>query len=293
MLRALRWAGLAGVTLLLHALGRGALGPPPLTSAHQVATWWQERGPVLATFAGAREILWWIGCYLLTLGVLAVLACGRPSAGLIRMLSGCLPGATMVIRASIGASALGAALLAQAGSSFAGGDGAASGQGDSSPPVLRYAGALPGGRTATTAPALPHAGGVGTRPTGTTPASTALGPRRRTGEKPDTSAPSRPRLSVSPTPGRSHSARLAPGPPGEAGPGRTWTVRPGDSLWSIAEATLAAAWGHGADAPDLARYWWQVVETNRPSLPIPSNPDLLFPGDQVAVPLPPARPGSS
>ena len=62
---ALGWVGLAGVTLLLHGLGRGALGPPPLSSVHGLATWWQQRGPLLATFAAGREILWWLGCYLL------------------------------------------------------------------------------------------------------------------------------------------------------------------------------------------------------------------------------------
>jgi nucleoid-associated protein YgaU len=70
-------------------------------------------------------------------------------------------------------------------------------------------------------------------------------------------------------------------------------VRPGDSLWSIAEVTLAAAWGHPADPPDLAEYWWRVVEANRRSLPVPSDPDLLFPGDQVVIPAPPARTGST
>jgi nucleoid-associated protein YgaU len=72
---------------------------------------------------------------------------------------------------------------------------------------------------------------------------------------------------------------------------RTWTVRPGDSLWSIAETALSAAWGQPADARLLGHYWWQVVETNRASLPIPANPDLLFPGDKVVLPPPPARPG--
>ena len=67
-------------------------------------------------------------------------------------------------------------------------------------------------------------------------------------------------------------------------------MRPGDSLWSIAAATLASAWGHPPGTPDLARYWWQVVEANRPYLPIPADPNLLFPGDQVVLPAPPAPP---
>ena len=67
-------------------------------------------------------------------------------------------------------------------------------------------------------------------------------------------------------------------------------MSPGDSLWSIAEATLATAWGQAPDERDLAHYWWQVVQTNRPFLPVPEDPNLLFPGDQVLIPPPPAAP---
>jgi hypothetical protein len=61
-------------------------------------------------------------------------------------------------------------------------------------------------------------------------------------------------------------------------------------LWSIAAATLSRAWGRPPDAAPLARYWWQVVEANRARLPNPADPNLLFPGDRVMVPTPPAPP---
>ena len=78
-----------------------------------------------------------------------------------------------------------------------------------------------------------------------------------------------------------------------AGSGNTddWVVRPGDDLWSIAEATLARAWGHPPAEADLARYWWRLVQTNRADLPDPADPSLLFPGDRIAIPPPPAAPG--
>ncbi len=283
------------------------------------------------------------------------LAWWRPSAGLIRWLSQYhLPGAEAMFRASIGASAIGAALFAQAGPSFAAGDGGPGGQGGQGgqgdvapadvPPVLRYvgqparcrmafrrsrrlagappmapaacrAGAPPshppclghgdrsGGKSrSSSAPPAPVLRNVGGRPP-----STALGPRQRTGEEsadglrssstarsasgsgarsvPD-SSPVSPRRPSTTQPGLT-----APTSNGEVASARTWTVRPGDSLWSIAESALAAAWGQPADARELAHYWWRVVEANRASLPIPANPDLLFPGDEVVVPPPPARPG--
>ena len=96
--------------------------------------------------------------------------------------------------------------------------------------------------------------------------------------------------SDAPFPRRSRPVRRAATADGEAGSAATWRVSPGDSLWSIAEATLATAWGQAPDERDLAHYWWQVVQTNRPFLPIPADPNLLFPGDQVVIPPPPAAP---
>jgi nucleoid-associated protein YgaU len=66
------------------------------------------------------------------------------------------------------------------------------------------------------------------------------------------------------------------------------TVVSGESLWSIASAQLHAALGRPPGVTVLTQYWWQVVEINRPHLPDPANPDLLFPGDVVQLPPLPA-----
>jgi hypothetical protein len=71
-----------------------------------------------------------------------------------------------------------------------------------------------------------------------------------------------------------------------------WVVAPGDHLWSIAARTLAAAWGGTPDVQDIGSYWWQVVSTNRASLPDPGDIDLLFAGDVVALPPVPPPPGA-
>ena len=73
-------------------------------------------------------------------------------------------------------------------------------------------------------------------------------------------------------------------------PSRTWTVRPGDHLWRVAERTLAETWGRPASDAEVAPYWRQVVEANRSVLSDPGNPDLVFPGQQLTIPEPPAAP---
>jgi nucleoid-associated protein YgaU len=73
----------------------------------------------------------------------------------------------------------------------------------------------------------------------------------------------------------------------------SWIVRPGDNLWTISEAALAAAWKRPPTVSEVGAYWWQVVQLNRPRLPRPSDPDLLFPGDEVRLPAPPSGPPPS
>ena len=45
---------------------------------------------------------------------------------------------------------------------------------------------------------------------------------------------------------------------------RSWMVRPGDSLWTIAATALTAASGRPPSARELGTYWWQVVEPQPP-----------------------------
>ena len=73
-------------------------------------------------------------------------------------------------------------------------------------------------------------------------------------------------------------------------PDATWTVAPGDHLWSIAERVLAGAWGRPPADAEVVPFWEAVVERNRPSLADPGNPDLLFPGQVLTLPAPPHAP---
>jgi hypothetical protein len=66
-----------------------------------------------------------------------------------------------------------------------------------------------------------------------------------------------------------------------------WVVEQGDSFWSVAAETLADRAGGTRDAPDdgeVERYWRVLVDANRSRMPDPTNPDLLIPGQELALP---------
>lgn len=89
--------------------------------------------------------------------------------------------------------------------------------------------------------------------------------------------------------GRQH--RTGPGPEDAASTvaaavDETWTVQPGDHLWSISAETLADAWGRPVSDVEVADYWQQVISANRDSLVDPTDADLLFPGQRITLPAP-------
>ena len=57
---------------------------------------------------------------------------------------------------------------------------------------------------------------------------------------------------------------------------RVYTVQPGDNLWSIAESHVSAA-------DEVAAYWRELVELNRPTLRS-GDANLIYPGEAVALP---------
>jgi hypothetical protein len=64
----------------------------------------------------------------------------------------------------------------------------------------------------------------------------------------------------------------------------TWTVRPGQCFWSIAEEVLQQAWKRPPTDAEIVPYWRALIEANRARLGDPRNPDLIFPAQVFTVP---------
>jgi hypothetical protein len=68
--------------------------------------------------------------------------------------------------------------------------------------------------------------------------------------------------------------------------GARYTVLPGDNLWDLAAARLAARPASpSATVPEIAAYWVRVCLANRPTLRS-GNPGVIYPGETVELPAP-------
>jgi len=76
----------------------------------------------------------------------------------------------------------------------------------------------------------------------------------------------------------------------DSGAPDSWTVAPGDHLWHIAEETLLDLRGEAPSPEQTVAYWHAVCEANHDRLVDPDNPDLILPGQQIALPPVPASP---
>ncbi len=61
----------------------------------------------------------------------------------------------------------------------------------------------------------------------------------------------------------------------------TWTVTPGDSLWTIARQVLVANQQLEPSTTEIATYWSAVIAANTDRV---TNPDLIFPGQELVLP---------
>lgn len=77
-----------------------------------------------------------------------------------------------------------------------------------------------------------------------------------------------------------HAAEVAPAPPTTD---TTYTIRPGDHLWAIAERHVAEALGRTPTDAEIATYWAHLIDLNLPRLRS-GNPDLIFPGESIECP---------
>jgi nucleoid-associated protein YgaU len=64
--------------------------------------------------------------------------------------------------------------------------------------------------------------------------------------------------------------------------GHTCVVRTGDSLWRIAERTLADRGNGMVTSADIAQFWPVIYEANRAL--IGDDPNLILPGQTLEIP---------
>jgi hypothetical protein len=64
----------------------------------------------------------------------------------------------------------------------------------------------------------------------------------------------------------------------------SYTVRAGDSFWSIAAQHVRSATGLAPSDAEVAPYWRVLIEANRDHLVVPGEPDLIHPGQVFTLP---------
>ncbi|QXC62404.1 LysM peptidoglycan-binding domain-containing protein [Aquihabitans sp. G128] len=281
---------------LLHHLGRGALALPPVRSAEALAAWASGTDPLTVALVVLRLAVLGAAYHFLATTVLALLGHGLRRPSLVRLAERSTPRLLRQARnRSLGlALTLGAALVgpippASAAPHPVGGAAEPAVPADQGRATLRRL-----------EPASP------TRPGEATLRRTDAGSPRRAADperRGDGTAVLR-RLTLTPkvsaerneTSGRATLRRIGPadedeGPqaaPSTSAAGSSAArstasahrVQPGDHLWAIAEATLAASLGRPPTDAEIDPFWRQVVAAN-PQL---ADPDLLHPGDTISVP---------
>ena len=72
--------------------------------------------------------------------------------------------------------------------------------------------------------------------------------------------------------------------PSGAAPTMSEPLAPGGSFWTVAEDHVTARSAAPRPTRRSARYWLDLIEANRSSLPDPGNPDLLYVGTTLVLP---------
>jgi hypothetical protein len=254
--RAALTAGLIACTLwLLDWTGRGSLSPPPLTSFADLVAWFANRDPAIAMFA------------LLRLGVVVVGWCVAALFGLaatarllrVDWLTRVADALTWPAVRRLSAGVAGAGLASGGGLAMA-----------PAPAIAEPADPNPEAARPTERLIAIDAAGL---PSETLVALDDAVP----GDEEATMTWLPPGKAVVPTPSPSRSPE-------------TWVIEPGEHLWAVAEQHLAEAWGRSPSDAETAPYWRRLVERNRPRLPNPDDPDLVYPGLEIELEPAPPRP---
>ncbi|MGH9278012.1 MAG: LysM peptidoglycan-binding domain-containing protein [Acidimicrobiales bacterium] len=238
------------VTAGLHQIGTGPLAPPPLSQPGDWPAWLAARDPVAAAMALIRLLALGAASYLLAVSVLGGGLRLVRARRLVRIADRVTPAAVRRLLVATAGVTLASGLVPSA--VFARGP---------QPPAVVTSVAHP--LVTTAAP-----------PTGPTVTMHLL--------------PAEPEPVAMPV-AEPVAAPVAAAPAPRVTAAATWTVRPGECFWSIAEDVLVRALGRPVTDSEIVPYWRALIEENRHLLGDRDNADLIFAGQVFAVPSPPPR----
>lgn len=275
VVRLVAWTGgLLAVAVGSTAVGHGALARPALTDPGSWADWAGRRTPTEAAFAvlglGVMVLAWYL-LFVSVVGGVGRLWGSVRLASVAEVLT--LPAVRGLVHASLG--------LGLAGSAITGGGPQLGGTPGPSPsgagPAL-----APGPRVVMMMAVVSAPQVEGEPPGDSSGDDPGAGPVMRR-------VPGGPERSDDEPPTSGGGGAVAAPGPGAAGPAE-WEIQPGDHLWSVAERTLAQTWSLDPTDDEVAPYWRRLIEANRDRLADPTNPDLVLPGQVLALPPPPPSP---
>lgn len=264
-------AVLTGTVVALHRLG--SFLPPPPASPSELGAWLDAQGALVAVSSVLRLAALAVAASLLATTTLGAISHLLGNARAIRCTSVLL---TARQRRLLG-TALGLGLTMTSTAMTSTGSGAWA----STPPVMHVVGepidAPP--PTSGTSPAPPSTETTSTTVEVMTLITPEAQPPPTPSSNPDPPAPPPASPSIDPGPDLGPDA----GPASWPSPEPTWTIRPGDHLWGISEAVLAATGIAPTDA-DVSRYLQRLLDDNRSILVVPGNADLVYPGQVFTLP---------
>jgi hypothetical protein len=303
-LRLAVWVGTLTVGMVVfHALGGGALSPPPLDPSGWGA-WAAGRDPLPATFAVLRLLVLALGWYLLGATAVGILARVPRRTGLLRIADALtLPALRRLLHGALGVS-----LATAMATSVPAWD---PGTTRPAPVTLRAAGPevtepgelmvvlaaldddrvtlehvdgsrplplrlLDRAREAQTGPAAGAGGGeVDERPSAADTAAADADDEVTADE-----------VAADEVAADEVAADEAAAPADDAtGPvAGVHVVVPGESFWTIAQDALGSGLGRPPTEAESLVYWRRLIEANRDRLVDRDNADLIFPGQELVVP---------
>jgi nucleoid-associated protein YgaU len=267
----------------LALLATAVLAPAADVAAPLDARWWAR-----ATTTGLTISLgWWaatvVACWVAATTLTCVASRAVPALAALRVLDRVT---APVVRRAVDA-ALACSVTVGVVASGAGAAGAAPARATATATTTTAPTAvvqvMPDGRVVI-APAPPSTAAPHRRPSTTTPTTTPATTTTSVAAMPSPTPPPPAPATGAPAPPRRATSTAQPRA-GAPAPDRAMVhvVVAGDNLWRIATARLADALGRSPVDAEVLPYWRRVVDANRSTVRS-GDPNLIFPGEIVALP---------